>query len=109
MSWFGDGSTELFTDLVHKVTCRAVREHTGADLAVRVQDRRVVTASEPLCDCGKREVRQLATEVHRHLASIDNLAAAFGGQEVGGRELEDGRGRGLDLLDRRRCCSGVDQ
>ena len=81
-------------------SCGLVGEQASAHLAVRVQDGGVVAASEPLADRGKREVGQLAAEVHRHLASINNLAAAFGRAEVGLVEQLECAGRGLlDLLD----------
>src|SRR4051812_39112483 len=71
-------SGELAEDLVHSLPGGLIRQDAGAHLSMCVEHSCVVTATESLSDRGKGELGQLAAEVHRHLASINNLAAAFG-------------------------------
>src|SRR3954449_13233630 len=69
---------ELGEDVFHKLARGRVGEDPVSHLTVRMEHGGVVAASESLSDRGKGEVGELAAEVHRHLASINNLAAAFG-------------------------------
>src|SRR2546429_4330115 len=96
-------SPDLFDpcgQLLHEVVHRAVLANQARDLGGRVDDRRVVAAAELLADLRKRRVGELAREVHRDLAGIDDVLRAPVAGELVEREAEALRDELLDPLDR---------
>src|SRR6266540_849761 len=89
-------------ELLHLVVDAAPLPHEAADLLGGMHDRGVVTASESLADLREGQIRELASEVHRHLPCCHQQPrAARPGEvldrdaEVGGRLGHDDRHRDL--------------
>src|SRR2546421_2550853 len=96
-------SPDLFDprgQLLHEVVHRAVLADQARDLGGRVDDRRVVAAAELLADLRERRIGELAREVHRDLAGIDDVLRASVAGELFEREAEALRDEFLDPLDR---------
>src|SRR5918999_1047485 len=69
------------------------------DLRRRVDDGRVVAPAELLADLRERAVGELAAEVHRHLAGIDDRLRTAVADELLHRDAEALDDRLLDALD----------
>src|SRR5712691_10093495 len=63
--------------LLHQVVHRAVLADQTRDLGRGVDDGGVVAAAEFLADLRERRVGQLAREVHRDLARVDDVMRAL--------------------------------
>src|SRR5207249_2534966 len=95
-------SPDLFDprgQLLHEVVHRAVLADQAGDLRRRVDDRRVVAAAKLLADLRQRGVGELAREVHRDLARVDDVLRALVAGELLEREAEALRDELLDPLD----------
>src|SRR5436309_2103342 len=86
--------------LLHKVVDRPVLADQPCDLGGRVDHGGVVAASELAPDLRQRRVSQLAREVHRDLAWIDDVLGAALSAELLQREPEAVGDELLDPLDR---------
>src|SRR3712207_2370205 len=87
-------------ELLDKVVDRTVLLDQLRDLGGGVDDRRVVAPTELLADLGKRAVGELATEVHRDLAGVDDRLRAPVSREFLQADPEALDHRLLDPLDR---------
>src|ERR1043165_2981138 len=91
-----DPCGQLLPQVVH----RAVFADFARDLRGRVNDGGVIAAPELLADLRQRRVGQLARQVHRDLAWIDDVLGSPVAAELLEREAEALRDELLDPLDR---------
>src|SRR6185436_19991183 len=76
------------SQFLHKVVHRAILADQARDLARRVAHGGVVAPPELLADLRQRRVRELAREVHRDLARVDDVLGALVAAELLEREPE---------------------
>src|SRR5213078_5296592 len=84
-------SPDLFDpsgQLLHEVVHRAVLANHARDFRGGVDNGRVVAPAELLADLGQRRVCELAREVHRDLARVDDVLRAAVAAELLEREAE---------------------
>src|SRR6266511_4820148 len=83
-------------EFLHKVVDRSVLTDEPGDFGRGVDDRGVVATAEFPADLGQRGVGELAREIHRDLARVDDVLRAPVAAELVHRQLE---ALGNELLD----------